>query len=605
MACGKLRGFYRAKIISRIAFRKDSTPLSAPHNMNWLASIVPSFLRSTVRARAGQSSAEQRVASADAEVWMVFGMRVLLAVSALLTLYIGPGGVTVSGEWTWAVFAAYVLHSLTLLAIAGYRAGFSHGPLVYWIDIAWYGVIVWASGGSASPFFSFFFFAILAASFRHGFDAGAKLTLASVGVVALSVLAAQGLASLHILLLRATFVLALGYMVAFWGGLAVDQRRRLALLRDVSRLSNPRFGVQHTLDSLMEKILRFYGADSCVLLMQDSHERWVMSTAHHPKSGRAISRSRPDEADIAPLLGLEDGASLYQAPPRHFGLFVLGRATALHQGKDTRDWRRADPDACGHVADLLDAEGFISATLPLRKGKGLIIVTGARLKRSDASFLKHIVQQAFPVIETIDLLDRLASEAAFRERQTIARDLHDSTIQPYIGLRHAVAAIRNQAGDDSPVAPELDRLMAMCSGVIGDMRDFAQRFRSGRQEEPELLIALRRQLRQVETFYGLDVMLEMHADSAINDRMAAEVFQIVTEGISNICKHTRARTAGVVVEEEGGLLAIDIFNPAAVAGQAAAPFVPRSIAERVQGLGGKLEVEADGRQTLLRIRIPI
>ena len=573
--------------------------------MNWLASIVPSVLRPAARRRLGHGATGQRVASADAEVWMVFGMRVLLSVSALLTLYIGPGGVTLSGQLTWLVFAAYVLHSVTLLVIAGYRAGLSHGPLVYWIDIGWYGLIVWASGGTASPFFSFFFFAILAASFRHGFDAGAKLTLGSVGVVALSVLAAQGLASLHILLLRATFVLALGYMVAFWGGLAVDQRRRLALLRDVSRLSNPRFGVQHTLDSLMEKILRFYGADTCVLLMQDSHERWVMNTAHHPRTGRAIGRSRPDADDIAPLLQLGDGAILYLAPPRHFNLFVLGAATALRQGSGKRDWHKADPEACGHVADLLDAEGFVSASLPLRKGSGRIFVTGARLKRGDASFLKHIVQQAFPVIETIDLLDRLASEAAFRERQTIARDLHDSTIQPYIGLRHAVAAIRNQAGDASPVAPELDRLMDMCSGVIGDMRDFAQRFRSGRQEEPELLIALRRQLRQVETFYGLDVMLEMHADSMINDRMAAEVFQIVTEGISNICKHTRARTAGVVVEEEGGLLAIDIFNPAAAPGQAPLPFVPRSIAERVQGLGGKLEVEADGRQTLLRIRIPI
>lgn len=573
--------------------------------MNWLASIVPSSFRSFVRARAGQPATGQRVASADAEVWMVFGMRVLLAVSALLTLYIGAGGVTLSRHWTWLIFAAYVLHSLTLLVIAGYRAGFWHGPRVYWIDIAWYGLIIWASGGTASPFFSFFFFAILATSFRHGFDAGAKLTLGSVGVVAVSVLAAQGLATLQILLLRATFVLALGYMVAFWGGLAVDQRRRLALLRDVSRLSNPRFGVQHTLDSLMEKILRFYGGASCVLLMQDSHERWTMSTAHHPSSGRAIGRSRPDADDIAPLLALADDAVLYQAPVRHFGLFSIGPATALRLGSGVRDWHKAGLDACGHVADLLDCEGFISVSLPLRKGAGRIFVTGARFKRGDASFLKHIVQQAFPVIETIDLLDRLASEAAFRERQTIARDLHDSTIQPYIGLRHAVAAIRNQAGEDSPVAPELDRLMEMCSGVIGDMRDFAQRFRSGRQEEPELLIALRRQLRQVETFYGLDVLLEMQADSAINDRMAAEVFQIVTEGISNICKHTRARTAGVVVEEEGGVLAIDIFNPAAVAGQAPLPFVPRSIAERVQGLGGKLEVEADGRQTLLRIRIPV
>ena len=546
---------------------------------------------------------------------MVFGMRLLLAVSALLTLYIGPSGAVQVKPVPWLIFAAYVVHSLILLVVARRRAGFWHGPIVYWLDIGWYGLMVVASGGSVSPFFSFFFFAILAASFRHGFDAGARLTLGSVAVVALVMLGTQGVDSLQLLLLRATFVLALGYMIAFWGGLAVDQRRRLALLRDVSRLSNPRFGVQHTLDSLMEKILRFYGGTTCVLLMQDSHERWMLNTAHHPRSGRAISHNRAVDAIVEPLLALGKGAVLYRSNARRFLPDLLpdllpGRATAVRFDVDEGEWRALDPDACGQVADLLDSSGFIGASLPLRKGAGRIFVNGHGLRRGDATFLKHIVQQAIPVIETIDLLDRLASEAAFRERQTIARDLHDSTIQPYIGLRHAVAAIRNQAGVDSVVAPELDRLMAMCSDVIGDMRDFAQRFRSGRQEEPELLIALRRQLRQVQTFYGLDVLLEVAPECVINDRMAAEVFQIVTEGISNICKHTRARTAAVLIMDDGGQLAIDIFNPNADAGtghgpQTPAPFQPRSIAERVQGLGGTLEVEADAKQTLLRIRIPV
>ena len=295
--------------------------------MSWLPGILsrffPSYPVSSGDDDVPVTRTAARAVAPDAEAWMVFGMRGLLSISALLTLYIGPGGVKLAGSWTWLIFAAYVVHSLTLLVIACYRAGFWHGPRVYWIDIGWCGLMVWASGGSASPFFTFFFFAILAASFRHGFDAGAELTLGAVCMAALSVIAAQGLASLHILLLRATFVLALGYMVAFWGGLAVDQRRRLALLRDVSRLSNPRFGVQHTVDSLMEKILRFYGGGTCVLLMQDSHERWVLSTAHHPRTGRVISRSRPDGADIAPLLLLEPGATLYRAPDRHFGLFEL------------------------------------------------------------------------------------------------------------------------------------------------------------------------------------------------------------------------------------------------------------------------------------------
>ena len=547
---------------------------------------------------------------------MVFGMRLLLAVSALLTLYIGMGGAVAQGYWAWLVFVAYVVHSLVLLVMARVRAGFWHGPVVYWVDIGWYGLMIHASAGLPTPFFSFFFFAILAASFRHGFDTGARLTLGAALVVTLSVLAAPSAQATHLLLLRATFVLALGYMIAFWGGLAVDQRRRLALLRDVSRLSNPRFGVQHTLDSLMEKLLRFYGGDSCVLLMQDGAGEWMLHTVHHPKSGRAPSRSRTVQAAVQPLLALGGTVSY-----RGNGILPGRRQRAAQLAAGAAGWRRIDAGACAAIADLLDSGCFISAALPLRKGAGRIFITaGQRLQRADASFLNHIVQQAFPVIETIDLLDRLASDAAFRERQTIARDLHDSTIQPYIGLRHAVAAIRTRAGDDHAVAAELDRLLDMCSDTIGDMRQFAQRFRNGRQQEPELLIALRRQLNQVRAFYDVDVALDAAAAPAISDRMAAEVFQVVTEGVNNVCKHTRARTAQVVLAREDGLLAIDIVNPRDALGPAlpktaasaaspstpaAASFEPRSIAERVQALGGTLAVDNGASHTRLRIRLPI
>jgi len=562
--------------------------------MRWLlnraSSLSYSFF-SLLSSRASAVPGPGTSVTVGAEAWMVFGMRMLLSISALLTLYI-DASIVMAGAWSWLIFGAYMLHSLVLLCVARFRAGFWHGPVIYWVDIGWYGLMVYVSGGVPSPFFTLFFFAILAASFRHGFEAGSRLTLGAAAVVTAAVLVAEGFAAVHMLLLRATFLLALGYMIAFWGGLLVDQRRRLALLRDVSRLSNPRFGVQHTLDSLMGKILRFYGGTTCVLVMQDSGGRWMFNTAHHPRSSRPVSHNWADDMQVAPLLELGAGAT------------VLYRGSALGMEQGETGWREIDAEACARIADLLDTDAFISAALPLRKGAGRIFVTAAAaLRRSDATFLNHIVQQAFPVIETINLLDRLASDAAFRERQTIARDLHDSTIQPYIGLRHAVAAIRSRAGNDNPLTADLDRLLAMSTDVIGDMREFAQRFKSGRQQEPELLIALRRQLGQIRSFYDVDVTLDAARAPVIHDRMAAEVFQIVAEGVSNICKHTRARSARVALAEDDGQLAIDIANPAGE-GAAPAPFVPKSIAGRVRALGGTLAVDtADGR-TLLRIRVP-
>src|SRR5471032_1536 len=212
---------------------------------------------------------------------MVFGMRLLLSVSALLTLFVAPSDIGSLNTLTWAVFSAYALHSLALfIATLRRRNPFWHGKVVYWLDVGWYALMVYCSGGSNSFFFPFFFFAILATSFQWGFDEGARITLASASLLTLGVLAANWQADAAHLLLRTTFVLALGYMIAYWGGLGLMQRRRLALLRGVSRLSNPRFGVDQTLASMLEQTRQFYRASSCILLMreQDAGD-WLLRSA--------------------------------------------------------------------------------------------------------------------------------------------------------------------------------------------------------------------------------------------------------------------------------------------------------------------------------------
>src|SRR5262249_40574708 len=116
-------------------------------------------------------------------------------------------------------------------------------------------------------------------------------------------------------------------------------------------------------------------------------------------------------------------------------------------------WLPRDPASGEALADLLDASALIAVPVPLRRGAGRLYVVSQRqqFSRSDAVFLHQIACQAFPVIENIELLDRMASEAVLRERERIARDLHDTTIQPYIGLRHGVSAIRKRAAPDNPL----------------------------------------------------------------------------------------------------------------------------------------------------------
>lgn len=75
--------------------------------------------------------------------------------------------------------------------------------------------------------------------------------------------------------------------------------------------------------------------------------------------------------------------------------------------------------------------------------------------------------------------------------------------------------------------------------------------------------------------------------------MAAEVFSIVTEGLSNIRRHTLATTASITLVQENGQLSIQIRNDG-VEGEAFVPFTPRSITERTTALGGEVRVERQG-----------
>lgn len=134
------------------------------------------------------------------------------------------------------------------------------------------------------------------------------------------------------LLLRATFLLGLGYMIAHWGGRTVEQKRRLALLRDVSALSNPRFGVEQTIASVLEKTRLFYRADSCLLLMRAAggaadSDSWLLRTVRAPghdarsadamTAASASTSANPSINFVSARIGTAAAAPLLAFAPLH------------------------------------------------------------------------------------------------------------------------------------------------------------------------------------------------------------------------------------------------------------------------------------------------
>jgi signal transduction histidine kinase len=100
----------------------------------------------------------------------------------------------------------------------------------------------------------------------------------------------------------------------------------------------------------------------------------------------------------------------------------------------------------------------------------------------------------------------------------------------------------------------------------------------------------------------------------VNDRLAAEIFQMVTEGLSNVQRHALCNDASVDLACRGGKILLQIKNRRAGMGdgyhgdlghEEPAVFKPRSISERATLLGGDTQVTFDKNFTVVTVAIPL
>jgi signal transduction histidine kinase len=236
------------------------------------------------------------------------------------------------------------------------------------------------------------------------------------------------------------------------------------------------------------------------------------------------------------------------------------------------------------------------------------VAPAAPFDRSDVDFLRHVLEQLVPVLESIRLVDRLASDAADEERRRIARDLHDSVIQPYLGLRLGLSAVEKalSSGRTDEGRAHLARLVELADGEVETLRGYVRALRDGSAGPSGGLLeaGVRRFCSRFSDATGIRVDVVAEGPPVRNDRLAAEVFQMVAEGLSNVRRHTSATRAEVRIRAADDRLHVTIANEAA--SPVPSPFFPRSLGERAAALGGSVRVEpAASGTTAVHVEIPL
>ncbi len=534
-------------------------------------------------------------------------VRVLLGAATFLVVLLSNSIADRSPGLTEGLLLGYLAYGSVVYFLARIHSplGRKMGRWDHWLDAGVFCALAVLDRQRGGFFYCGLLFSFIGASFRGGPASGLLATVASTAVISASMLAIQMRAhrpDFELLLAPPLTLLVLGGIIARWGGFQITLKRRLEFISGVTRVSNPRLGAAHMISSLLEKLSAFYAADACFLVTADLVEPgirlWRVDGRETDKGERAL----PIPQDVVSLL--------LSLPPelavvrRHRSVLVrLSRAwhfeyDILHAARNTRA-----EDAAEKLAATLDAASLL--TVPLRyrnETVGRVFVTSARrcFEEADVFFLFQVFEHFMTVIDNIRLVDRMAEDAAVAERKRIARDLHDSVIQPYIGLKMGIGSLRHKFEVGTLQLGDIDHLIAINDEAVADLRRYISVLRGQAEENEDFIPAVKRFAAKFSFATGISVEVEADTELRILTRLATEALQIVAEGLSNIRRHTDSMNARVCIGCTDGRLILRIIDIGSK-GVRPEPFFPRSIAERAEALGGtaRVELSSQGGSTVV------
>jgi PAS domain S-box-containing protein len=214
-----------------------------------------------------------------------------------------------------------------------------------------------------------------------------------------------------------------------------------------------------------------------------------------------------------------------------------------------------------------------------------------------------------------NLLEQQAAVAALREREELARELHDGLGQVLSYVKLQTEAARELLAQNRPDKADvyLAQLAAAAQAAHADVRDY---IRAATSETTSIEQGFRAALEQVldrfSQTHRLDIELDLPADlpdERFGPEVTSQLLRIVQEAVTNAHKHAHASRVCVQVAARDGTAEVTIiddgmgFDPQQTASRG---FGLRFMAERAQAVGGRMQVHsACGEGTTVRVQVPL
>jgi signal transduction histidine kinase len=188
--------------------------------------------------------------------------RLGFATIAVLVIQLNPSRVARFPLLSYASLGSFVLYSIALLYIALHRrtALEKIGIAATCFDLIWVSLIVFSTGGSATPFFVYYFFPVITAASRYGIKGGISTALAGValnGYIRFN-FEWEELLGIDRFIVRSIYLLVLAYFFGFLSEFEKKQNQKLLTLTKtagaVAALVERRRIMQDVHDGLLQSL---------------------------------------------------------------------------------------------------------------------------------------------------------------------------------------------------------------------------------------------------------------------------------------------------------------------------------------------------------------
>ncbi|MCC8242809.1 histidine kinase [Saccharothrix luteola] len=192
-------------------------------------------------------------------------------------------------------------------------------------------------------------------------------------------------------------------------------------------------------------------------------------------------------------------------------------------------------------------------------------------------------------------------EAAAAERRRLERDLHDGAQQDILAVGIALRLLQQQLHPtDKAVDEALEEVQQQLAAAIAGLRELARGIHPAALTEKGLSAAVRALARR----QPIPVTVDESLPGRLPPPVETAAYFVVSEALTNVVKHARARQAQVLLALHGRVLRVDVVDDGVGGADPGRGSGLRGLADRAAAFDGTMSVgDVEPKGTRLRVEL--